>query len=62
MARPSHDAGHIWGRIRINYLIVPEGNDLRMRAFWNGIAGENLVKFAAIMNDGIKEELRPDVD
>jgi aldehyde:ferredoxin oxidoreductase len=49
------DAGHIWGKdtYQVSDCLQKE-TDLNASVACIGIAGEKLVKFAAIMNDGIQ--------
>lgn len=52
-----HDASHLWGlnhydtQDRVEQELAPRESKLRMHVATIGAAGENLVKYAAVMND-----------
>ncbi len=47
------DAAHLWGRdsAEVQEKVIEDVGDKRVRVLQTGIAGENLVKFAAIVNE-----------
>jgi len=47
------DASHLWGKETgiVQEIIQEENNDKKIRVLQTGIAGENLVKFAAVTNN-----------
>ena len=47
------DAAHLWGRdsAEVQEAIIEQVGDKRVRVLQTGIAGENLVRFAAIVNE-----------